>query len=191
LARTFSGITKNYLGNLLIPFKAKQIVSSALTELTGEEVEKIEKKVESFLMNKLNDYQSATAYLDLESEKGGVGLDKRKAEAITAKVKDLVEEIKLLESEDKKIEEGQMTRSGEASEMRQYLLDEFKIDLPSLSSLDIFDRALQSRLENKIDREELKNILDRPVKEGGVGLDRRTCRKIARRAELLILGKFK
>ena len=79
LARTFSSISGS-VGNLLMPFKAKQITAEALTSMTEEEISGIENKVESLLMKSSQNDELMFKYLDEEIEKGGLGIDKRIAQ---------------------------------------------------------------------------------------------------------------
>jgi hypothetical protein len=49
------------------------------------------------------------------------------------------------------------------------------------------DEAIRLRLGGKIDKREFQRRLDLPLKEGGVGLDRRTARNFTRKLELALL----
>ena len=193
LFRTYSGLTSAYAGNLLLPFKAKQIVTDVLSGLTVEELSLIEKKVEGMLLHGLKSHEdSFTDYLDESVEKGGLGLDKRTARGLAEKIKEIVAEIKILEAEDEKIKAKQEAdEANEAINVRKYLMDNFDLKIQDLKLLKIFDLAVKNRLENKIDRSALQKILDAPGDSGGVGLDKRTARKVVKRLELLILGKYK
>ena len=192
LIKTFSSLSPNQIGNLLIPFKAKQIVSEALIGMTNEEINKIEKKVENILMTGVYESDSTYEVLDQDVEKGGLGLDSRTAEKIADKIKSLIKEIKTLEEEDNKQRLRISPDVGlEVMEIRHYLLDEFDIELKDFIALEILNKAIRDRLANIIDREAFRKRMDLPVKQGGVGLDKRTAKKVARRLELLILGKYK
>lgn len=192
LARTYSSITSSEVGNLLIPFKAKQIVSEVLIDMTVEEVEKIEKRVENFLMTGVKDNEATFKYLDEGIEKGGLGLDKRVAEKIVNKTKEIISEIKYLEEEDKKIlTQGKEAVKEEVAQARHYLLEAFGVEIKQPATIEALNRAIEERLANNIDREGFRAKLDLPIAKGGAGFDRRTARKLARRMELLILGKYK
>jgi len=191
LARTYSSISSAQIGNLLIPFKAKQIVSEILTGMTSEEISKIEKKVEDLLITGINNSDAVVRYFDEDIEEGGLGMDKRTAENLAEKIKDIVQEIKTLEEQDNKIRLKQAYISNEIEELRHYLLDVFAVELKNYTALTAMNKIIKERMENKIDRVALQKRLDLPVEKGGVGLDKRIAKKVAKRLELLILGKYK
>ena len=191
LARTFSSISGS-IGNLLMPFKAKQITAEVLTGMTEEEISKIENKVEGLLMKGMEDSNMMFKYLDDEIEKGGLGMDKRTAKNLAEQIKNIVKEIKVLEQE----ESSSASLSGtaedkEITQVRHYLLNAFDVQIKEFSVIETINKAIKKRLENKIDKKAFQEKLDLPVKKGGAGLDKRTAKKMAKRLELLILGKYK
>ena len=192
LIKTFTSLSPSQIGNLLIPFKAKQIVAEALIGMTTEEIDKIDKKVENLLLTGLYDNESTKEFLDQEAERGGLGLDKRTAEKISDKIKKIIKEIKMLEEEDNRLRLRTSADTGsEIMEIRHYLMEEFDIKIKDFLALEVFNQAIKDRMSNVIDRDEIRRRFDLPVREGGVGLDKRTAKKVAKRLELLILGKYK
>lgn len=188
LSRSFPTILGSV--NNLIPFKSKQIVLETLLGMTSDDISKIEDKVRQLLTQGIRDYSSLYNYLDKEVEAGGLGMDKRTARKIADKIISLVYEVKQLEEKEKNIdkEEGYI---GEAVQIRQYLVEVFDIRLETTSQLRILDRAIRDRLEGKIDHKMFRKIVDLSTNESGIGLDKRTAKKVAKRLELLILGKYK
>ncbi len=191
LARTFSNISGS-MGGLLIPFKAKQITAEALTGMTNDEISRIENKVKESLTLGIQDNDTMFRYLDEEIEKGGLGMDKRTAKKLSEKIIDIVKEIKILEQE----ESSSVVLSGneeykETIQIRHYLFNAFNIQIKEFSTVEIIDKMIKKRLKNKIDRKTFQKKLDLSIKEGGAGLDKRTAKKIAKRLELLILGKYR
>lgn len=192
LIKTFSSLSPSQVGNLLIPFKAKQIVSEVLIGMTNEEVGRIEKRVENLLMTGVYDTNATASFLDEEVEKGGAGMDRRTAEKIAVKINEITKEIKLLEEEENKLKMIKQTDIGsEVMQVRHYLLDAFEVDIKNFLALEILNEAIKARLSNDIDRAAFQKKLDLPIRQGGVGLDKRMAKKIAKRLELLILGKYK
>ena len=194
LARTFSNISGS-VGNLLMPFKAKQITAEALTGMTDEEISKIENKVEGLLMKGMEDNNMMFKYLDDEIEKGGLGMDKRTAKKLAEQIKGIVKEIKILEQEESssapQADAGMTAKDKEITQVRHYLLNAFDAQIKEFSAVEIIDKAIKKRLENKTDKKAFQEKLDLPIKKGGAGLDKRTAKKMAKRLELLILGKYK
>jgi len=176
LINTFSSLSPNQIGNLLIPFKAKQIVSEALIGMTTEEVEKIEKKVENLLLTGIYDNESTFEFLDQGPDKGGVDMDKRTARKIADKIKDIVGEIKTLEAEENKVKMRISPDSGgEVMQVRHYLLDEFDIEIKNFITLEIINQAIKDRLTNVIDRDVFRKRLS--LKEEAPALTREQPRK--------------
>lgn len=192
LARTFSSISGS-VGNLLIPFKAKQIVSECLIGMTEEEINGIEKKVENLLVTGLLEGDNTMLkYLDDSVKKGGLGMNKTSAEKLSNRIVELIKEIKFLEERESIVRKRIGATIDENTEqIRQYLLNIYNIKLSNEESLIVFDKLISARLNNKIDKTIVEKKLDLPIKKGGVGLDRRIARKVAKRLELLILGKYK
>ena len=62
-----------------------------------------------------------------------------------------------------------------------YLLTSF--DRPIIERLE---RAIKKRIEGKIDKEKLKEILDRPFEKGGVGLYKQTAESLAEKIERVL-----
>jgi hypothetical protein len=159
-----------------------------------EEVSKIEKQTEVLLTSGLSANEDLLGLLDKSVEENCLGLNKQRAVAITGKVKEVVEEIKRLEEMEMiKKQSGYqaMGIDAEAIQIRQYLFDLFDISISSFDNLEIIDKAINDRLTGKIDAKEYLRLLDQPAEDGGAGMDKRTARKLSKRLELLILGKYK
>jgi len=192
LLRVYSGLSSAQAGNLLIPFKAKQIVFETLTGLSTDEVDKMSKAVEGMIMRGTPEENSIFQFLDVDAEKGGMGMDRRTAKTLAGKISGIIAEIKLLEEEERRIADHRaVDASQEVADIRQYVLDVFDINLTNLDALKNMDQAIRERLDNAIDRDGLRKKFDLPVAKGGVGFDIRTARKAVKRVELLILGKYK
>lgn len=193
LARSFSSIT-GISGNLLIPFKAKEITAEILSGMTAEEINAIEKKVENLLVTGIKGHsRKFMQYLDEPKENGGMGMDKRTARKLTKRVEEIIEEIKQLEKEERRTrkEKNEVNQDKEAANIRHYLFDVFDYQADDIGTLFIVDSAIKDRLDNKIGRRDFLKRIDRPIKKGGAGIDKRIARKMTRRLELLILGKYK
>ena len=192
LLRAYSSLSSAQAGNLLIPFKAKQIILESMVGLSSEDLEKMTKKVESLIIRGVDDNDEIFNFFDLDTEKGGLGLDKRLAAKLATGIKEIIREIKFLETEELKVKNHQLVdSSAEIVRIRQYLLGVFKVNLTSIEVLKNFDQTVKDRLDNTIDQLGFQNKIDLPIGQGGVGLDRRTAKKMSKRLELLILGKFK
>ncbi len=193
IIRTYSSLSPTQLGTMLIPFKAKQIISEVLTNMSVEEVARVESHAQSLLIRGLENSGETLKFLDNEVEKGGLGLNRKTAEAIVGKIKNIIKEIKTLEEIEAKKKSAGYKAEGidmETIQARKYLFDLYEINIKSFKNLEIADKAIDDRLKNKIDAKNLIKILDLPSDKGGAGLDKRIVKKISRRLELLILGKY-
>ncbi|OGF22349.1 hypothetical protein A2Y83_01530 [Candidatus Falkowbacteria bacterium RBG_13_39_14] len=182
LVRTYSSLLPNNVGSLLIPFKAKQIISEILTGMPLENIERAGKAVENLLINRASS-GAVLNYFDKSEKEGGLGMDKRTAAYLANEINGIAEKIRLLERHD---ENG--LRQEIIGEIRGYLLDYANV---SYDNTGLLEKIIKTRLENKFDKNEVEKYLDMPIKEGGAGLDKRTAKKMAQRLELLMLGKYK
>lgn len=191
LAKTYSSFSAEKLGAMLVPFKAQEIVSEVLTRMTVEEAKQIEKNVEAMLTQELADGNAIYQYLDKDIKDGGLGMDSRAAKGIADKIKDIVAEIKVLIAEEEKIKKKLgHDPDEEVRNIRHYLFDVFDVRIHDVEALKVVNKTIRERLENKIDGFEVQTRFDLPVKAGGAGLEKRLAVKLARRLELLILGKY-
>ena len=87
LLRTYTSFSPAQVGNLLIPFKAKQIVSEALVGMTSDDIGRIEKRVEDLIIRGIDDNEGMLKFLDIDQGEGGMGLDKRMAKNLMEKIK--------------------------------------------------------------------------------------------------------
>jgi putative ABC transport system ATP-binding protein len=194
LLRTYSSISPSRLGFMLIPFKAKQIVADVLTSMSVEEVGDLEKKVEMLLIKGLDSIGGTHDFLDKSIESGGLGMDKRRAKSITDGIRSILAEIELLDREDKIASRSPYMTPGlsdKAVQLRQYLLEYFDMTIDNFDELRNFDKILDKRLQLSINVKDMRELLDLPLSKGGAGIDKRLAKKIARRVELLMLGKYK
>ena len=193
LVNAYSSFSKNNRGELLALFKAKQLVAEALSDKTLEEISVIESKVQKMLIGGIREGNALASYLDDNFQKGGLGMDTRSAQKLIDRINGIVTEIKLLEEQEAKMatQEAMVDSDEEVRHLRHYLFDAFNVDIKAVSAVERVNQVIKNRLDNKIDKNTVRMKLDLPLDEGGVGLDSRTARKIARRLELLMLGKYK
>ena len=194
LLRTYSSISATRLGFMLIPFKAKQIVSDVLSNMSVEEVVSLEKEVQGLLIRGLSNIGGTYDFLDKSLDKGGLGLDKRRAQSIVNEIRSILMEIELLEQEEKEINKPLYKTYGLSSkveQLRSYVLEYFDITVTDPDKIKNLDKICDKRLDNLIDAKEVRRLLDAPVSKGGAGMDKRLAKKVARRIELLMLGKYK
>lgn len=191
LMKTYSALTPNQISGLLIPFKAKQIVSDALTDMPLERTSSIAKEVESLLIGGGQIYDSIFNFLD-EEKNGGIGIDKRTANVLADKINSIIEEIKMLEGYAPACE-GKIADClpDVAKQVCDYLLKTFEVNIKNEENIKVANKIIKERLDNKVDKDYVQKMLDITLKKGGAGIDKRIAKKMAQRLELLMLGKYK
>jgi len=178
LMRTFKDLSLKQVGVLLIPFKAKQLMSHILSELTEEQTSSAEGLLKEFLFNNINN-NDFKAKLDLDMEKGGAGWNKLRAASFT----DRVQEILLNSGKiDKNKDEALVS-------IADYLIRIFQLKFDE-ESFFRFKAFIKMRIENKIDRFGLQQRLDISKKLGGVGLYKGTAERIVREVEIIMLLNY-
>jgi len=157
--------------------KIRHLVYYLLSSFDEPIIKRLEGAIKKRMEGKI-DREKLKELLDRPFEKGGVGLYKQTAESLAEKIERVLTEIEIEREEGEEREE-KITR------LRRFLLEGWKGSFRSLEQLRRFDLAIKERVEGKIDKNEFQRILDLPFKEGGVGLDKRTARKFARKLELI------
>lgn len=179
LMRTFKNLSLGQVGSLLVPFKASQLMSHIISELSQEQLQTAEGYVKEFLFNNI-DLEALEKDLDLDYSKGGADWNKQRVKTFTKRVKDITDLSKL-------ITDGNET--GAVHSLTKYLTELFKLKLES-ERFERLSSFLKMRIKNKYDRFELQKRLDAPWALGGVGLHKNTAEKVSREVEIIMLLKY-
>lgn len=175
------------ISGLLLEFKAKQIVMESMTGLSAEEVESIESRVKKFLVMGTQDHDELLTHLDMEEEKGGLGMDKRSALNLVRKIKETVKEIRYVSQPPKNV----LADINElVDQLRFYVLDVYDVKINRTDAIENMNRIIKERLYGFTDRKGVRAILGMPMVEGGVGLNSRESRQVAKLLELILLGRY-
>ncbi len=148
----------------------------------------IQKKIEKVINSYIDDTttsQELYKFLDEDRTKGGVGFYKQTAEKISEEIKKLSEEMKLFDEEDKN-EENVSSSEDKIVSLRKYILDKFPNLKLSIDQIAKIDKILSDRVDEKIKNKDLFVFLNRSVRRGGLGINRRTANKIIREVELIV-----
>lgn len=178
--------------SLLRSYKAKNMATLALADLSVEEFDRLKDKIDKAIEN--NDFDSVKKFLDINPEDGGLGFDKRRAANITKRLKTLASILKAtddLPNVDSKHERTKEVESIEKKKeiiLRKALLEELNLKIKNIEILKIVDRAIIGRLRGNIDRKELLLCLNSKLKDGGAGLNKHLSNKIAKRLEIFLMG---
>ena len=164
--------------------RARLILNHILYPYGIDVQDKIEEIIDQYLLRKINEREMQER-LDLSVKEGGVSLYKQTAENVTQKITSLAKEIELIEEEEypslTPVEERAMT-------IRGFLLDSYSAQL-SFEQIKRLEEAITQRVIGQFRKEELEEILDRPFREDGVGLNQRTAKKFTRQIELILMRK--
>ncbi|MDD5396829.1 MAG: ABC transporter ATP-binding protein [Candidatus Moranbacteria bacterium] len=178
LMRTFKNLSLQQVGVLLIPFKAKQLLSHIISELNEEQIGSAENLLKEFLFKNI-DGETLSNKLDLDYDKGGAGWNKMRAMSFTNRTQSILMQADSLNSNQ---EEGIITFS-------DYLVNTFQLKLDQDLILR-FRAFIKLRVENRVDRFGLQQRLDAPRKIGGIGLYKGTAEKVVREVEVIMLLRY-
>lgn len=164
-------------------YKAKNIVMEILVGLSMDEVEGLQERIDQLLSSGSGNYDAILQYLDKNSRQGGLDMDVRKAKKLAIKFGELSKIIHTFN-------QGKNDIPAQAKEILTYCYEDLDIKSQGPASDKIVQKAIIKRINNDIHRAKFQEILDKPLKKGGAGMDIRIAHKIARRMELLMLGKY-
>lgn len=183
LMRTFKNLNGTQLGSLLIPFKAKQLMSHVVSELNEEQLRLAESFLKELLFSNIQ-MRDLPKKLDMKFEEGGANWNKRRAQSFSARVEQIITQAQL---QKKMIQEKK--KDVVHLQMCQYLESYFKLHLDEKAKF-LFQELIKLRFSNKLDGAELRRQLDLPRIMGGVGLNTVTAEKIVREIEIIMLINF-
>jgi hypothetical protein len=164
---------------LLIPFKAKQLLSHALSELTEEQLSASENLLKEYLFNNI-DIESLKNNLDADFSKGGANWNKQRSATFTARIRGITQQVEAIGKKDPE----------EASQsLADYLIHLFRIKL-DIGGQQQLGRFLKMRIENKLDCFSLEKRLDTSKILGGLGLYKNTAEKMVKEVEMIMLLKY-
>jgi len=161
--------------------QAKLILNHFLFPYGRDVLSKLELIIDEYLSGKISQEEMFRKF-DAPEEEGGVNLYTQKAKELAQKVAALAQEIKLVQEREPEITPLQQ----KVAEIRAYLLDDYQGKL-SFEQIKRLEEVLAKRISGEIGKEALREFLDRPFKEGGVGLNRRTAKRFAEKVEIILM----
>ncbi|EKE06951.1 MAG: hypothetical protein ACD_18C00229G0003 [uncultured bacterium] len=173
--------------NIILEYKAKEILSEVLTGLSYDEINKIENYIKEALVNSNSDYKKLTTYLNTDYMQDGLNLNKRVSQKLITKLETTTKEIEELSKEFTNKEE---KHNSYVHQLRRYLLDTFEVNIRTTDAIEAMETIIEDRVMGVTDRKGVQEKFDRPLKKGGVGLDKRTAKKMAKHLEMIILGRY-
>ncbi len=190
LSRSFPGLSEAQLHLLMIPFKAKVLSEYLLTNTNVDQNQRLEEFIRDRILGKLEKYEFRMM-LDRPMERRGIGLDERTAVNYSHELEKIIEIAKLIKRDLKgsaeKLNLDEQTLKFKL--IARYLTVSFIKEINDKQK-EKFEQLVGMRLKNEIGKEIFSKVLDIPLKEGGVGLDKRIVKKIVRDIEVILLMKF-
>ena len=178
LMASFKSLLPQQVDVLLVPFKAKQLLSHLLSELSEEQVSMAEAFLKELLFKNI-DTALFKERLDLDLDEGGAGWNRLRAESFATRTQAILDQSQKLKMD---------PLSGIIS-MREYLSELFHVKLSAEQKLRL-EATLKLRLESKIGQLEMQKRFDSRVSLGGVGLHKNTAEKMVREIEIIMLLKY-
>lgn len=178
LMRTFKNLSPQQIGVLLVPFKAKQLLSHILSELTEEQLRMAENILKEFLFKNI-ELGAMEKKLDLNFEEGGADWNRQRVKSFSKRVSGIMEQVDILKNN---------PETAHIS-LADYLSGIFGMELDQEAKMKLRS-FLKLRNENKIDRFGFQQRLDAPKILGGLGLYKSTAEKLVREVELIMLLKY-
>jgi hypothetical protein len=117
----------------------------------------------------------------------GLNLNKRASQKMIEKLEATTKEMEIV-SKEFSIQE--QKHNGYAQQLRRYLLDTFDVNIRTTEAIEAIENAIEDRVTGVTDYKGVAEKFDRPIKQGGVGLDRRTAKKMSKHLEMIILGRY-
>lgn len=190
LMRSFPGLSEAQLHMLMIPFKAKVLAEYLLTDTNVDQNQKMEEFIRNRIVGKFK-REKLRLMLDRPLESGGVGLDERTAANYSHEVEKVLENAEIIQSDlsDVASKLGYKESRLKAKLFVRYFKRSF-LSNASEEQIKLLEDLIEKRFTNEIGHELFAEKLDIPLKEGGVGLDKRVVRKLIKELEITLLVKF-
>ncbi len=178
LMRSFRNLTFEQIGSLMVPFKVQQLFSYIFFSITEEQINFAKQCLQDFIFGKI-DAEEMVEKLNKDEKEGGAGWDKRNAQKFSLEAMAMLREADKIDFSDVGLS---------STRLSDYLVSVSGSISPEKKTN--LAKVVADRLKNKIGFDELSKIIDMPENKGGLGLDRRTARKIARAIELILLLRY-
>jgi putative ABC transport system ATP-binding protein len=178
LMNSFKSLLPQQVDVLLVPFKAKQLLSHLLSELSDEQVSMAEAFMKELLFRNI-DTTAFAEHLDLDLDEGGAGWNKLRAQSFAERTSMIIDQAKQIKESPEKA----------PSTLATYLAGFFHLKLSDEQQLRL-QAVLKMRLDNQIGQTELQKKLDTSLSQNGVSLHKRTAEKIVREIEIIMLLKY-
>lgn len=196
LMRAYQGLTQEQINVIIMPYKAKLFAHHFITNRNMEEEKIFEEIIYRKLLNTIS-HEQFLKTLSRPYQEGGVGFDMRTAEKIARRINRKIRMAFYIyrKGHQRKDEHGvhkKITNKEKSEKLTYYLLNTCYRDYYKNLDKTVMERikkAVEERLFSGLSKVDFYNFLDKPFKDGGVGLNSKTVRNITEELELiLVLG---
>jgi len=197
LMRAYHGLSPEQINILILPYKAKIFAYHFITSKNMEETKIFEEVIQRRLLGTISQDEFFDI-LNRSALENGVGFDKRTAEKILRRVNRVIRMAYFIyeERRQKKNEKGEhekITKEEKVEKLSSYLLKTCYNDYYehlSDAQRNLIKEAVGDRLDGNIQKSDFFKFLDKPFKEGGVGLNYKTAKSITEELELILILGF-
>ena len=168
--------------------KSKAIVNYLLSDLSTQQLDRLERLVEDRILGKISKEDFHIA-LDVPIENGGAGLNYQSVKQIGNSIELLLSETDLIQKNMSAVKEDNKAMEAVIKEIKSQLL----AVVPSVldeQQIERLEEFIRKRIKGEIDRKDFFASLDNSLSHGGVGLRREVALHLSRRMEILLV-KFK
>lgn len=196
LMRAYSGLSPEQINILIMPYKSKVFANHFISLRNIEETKVFEDIIQRRLLGTITE-DELYDILRQPTKEGGVGFDKRTASKIIRRLNRIIRMAYYIyqKAHQKTNESGEhkkISNEEKSKRLCTYLLKTCYTDYyKSLDEIQVsrMRQVIKDRLKGSIQKSDVNNYLDLPIKEGGVGLNSKTAKTISEELELiLILG---
>ncbi len=197
LMRAYQGMTPEQINILIMPFKSKIFANHFISSRNMEEAKIFEEAIQRRMLGTISEEEFFNI-LDKSSSEGGVGFDRRTAEKIVRRINRVIRMAyfvyqKKHQHQDDMGEHEKISFEEKAEKVKDYLYKtcyhEYYSHLDDKQNERV-KRAVKDRLMSTMDKNSFYDYLDKPFKDGGVGLNSKTAKAISEELELILILGF-
>jgi putative ABC transport system ATP-binding protein len=189
LLQAYPDLSSMQLHVMLAPFKAKILVAYFISQFESQEIKDLEEVVTKRLLNSISEDDFLNVLMSPIEERG-LGLNRSMAEKFTKTINEVIHKSDMIKQQSEGIKENEPDPIMETiKDLRHSLLEDFHGTL-SLEQVEALNKGIEFRILSKINKKEFVEFLDRPFVEGGVGLNRKTAKKLGRKLEIIMLVEY-
>ena len=170
-----------YLDNSEI--EAKLILNHVISDFSIETQQQMETVISHYIKGKISKQQLIDKF-DKPNEEGGFDLYRPTAKKIGEQIGQLVQNVKIAETANS---EGDLVQK-RVKKIKSYLCDKYNLDL-NYDEICRLEDLLMDRLNFKLTDEKFNKKILMPWGDGGLGINKRTIKKICREIKLIMFNK--